>query len=314
MAQQISDIKRTLRSTAALAAWGMLAARRRHRGVVVCGGVVRVSHRSIRCGDRELVGRRLLPVARRPCSAGNLYIRRRQEVEQKAASRAASKANSAAWLEPALLAAGLDVARMIGGRRAVSLAAGAAAVVWLLNKSNENAERRRAARPGSARLKPSRLISTRPESTSDTRALRNKSAVQAFTTTNIRTSVRNREYSFHGALKHKWLGVDQRQELEERLCRACATTFWSCRSRSRAWPQCRRRGARRGEGQPGQVRRHRRRTALGRRCTRPRGRRRGGRDGRQCRRHRRKRDREHPISALAITEIMGFVLSSTMRR
>jgi hypothetical protein len=34
---------------------------------------------------------------------------------------------------------------MIGGRRAVSLAAGAAAVVWLLNKSNsESASRRRA--------------------------------------------------------------------------------------------------------------------------------------------------------------------------
>ena len=42
---------------------------------------------------------------------------------------------SIAWMEPAILAAGLDLARLIGGRRAASLAAGAVAAMWLLSKT-----------------------------------------------------------------------------------------------------------------------------------------------------------------------------------
>jgi hypothetical protein len=71
------------------------------------------------------------------------YIHRQRELERKAAAKAAANVNTTAWLEPALLAAGLDVARLIGGRRAVSLAAGAAAVVWLLNKANHDSAGRR---------------------------------------------------------------------------------------------------------------------------------------------------------------------------
>lgn len=41
--------------------------------------------------------------------------------------------SAAAWLEPSMVAAGLDIARMVGGRRATSLVAGALAVYWLLN-------------------------------------------------------------------------------------------------------------------------------------------------------------------------------------
>src|SRR4029077_7630936 len=64
------------------------------------------------------------------------YIRRRQELEQRAAAaRRAAAAQSASWMEPAILAAGLDLARMIGGRRTASLAAGAVAAMWLLRKT-----------------------------------------------------------------------------------------------------------------------------------------------------------------------------------
>jgi fructose-specific phosphotransferase system IIC component len=64
------------------------------------------------------------------------YIRRRQELEQKAAAaRRAAAAQSVSWMEPAILAAGLDLARLIGGRRAASLAAGAVAAMWLLSKT-----------------------------------------------------------------------------------------------------------------------------------------------------------------------------------
>jgi hypothetical protein len=148
IAQQISDVKRGMKSTAVMAAWGLLAAIA--VGIAVLWFAVAlfvfltdrygavIASLSVGGCFLLLAGIAVLAI---------LYIRRRHELEQRAASRAAAKANSTAWLEPALLAAGLDVARMIGGRRAVSLAAGAAAVVWLLNKSSENGERRRGA-PG----------------------------------------------------------------------------------------------------------------------------------------------------------------------
>jgi hypothetical protein len=143
IAHQISDMKRGLRSTAAMAAWGLLAAVA--VGIAVLWFAVALFvfltdrygavTASLSVGGCFLVlaGMSVLVI---------LYMRKQREVEHRAA---ASRANSMAWMEPALLAAGLDVARLIGGRRAVSLAAGAAAVVWLLNKSSsESAAKRRA--------------------------------------------------------------------------------------------------------------------------------------------------------------------------
>ena len=150
IAQHINEMKRGVRSTAVMAAWGLLA--------VVAVGIavmwfavalfVFLTDRYGAVTASLVVGGCFLLLAGISVLV-LLYIRRQRELEQRAASRAASRAaNSMPWMEPALLAAGLDVARMIGGRRAVSLAAGAAAVVWLLNKSSsESAERRRAGRP-----------------------------------------------------------------------------------------------------------------------------------------------------------------------
>lgn len=69
---------------------------------------------------------------------GALYVHSRREQERRmiAARRAAQ---STAWMEPAILAAGLDLARLVGGRRAASLAAGAVAAVWLLNRTGTSA-------------------------------------------------------------------------------------------------------------------------------------------------------------------------------
>jgi hypothetical protein len=142
IANQISDMKRGVRSTAAMAAWGLLAALA--VGIAVLWFAVALfvflTDRYGAVAASLSVGGCFLLLAGMAVLA-ILYIRRQRELEQRVA---AAKANSTAWLEPAILAAGLDVARLIGGRRAVSLAAGAAAVVWLLNKSNsESAERRR---------------------------------------------------------------------------------------------------------------------------------------------------------------------------
>ena len=148
-AQQINEMKRGVRATAAMAAWGSLAALA--VGIAVMWFAVALF---VFLADRYgavtaslVLGGCFLVLAGISVLV-LLSIRRQRELERRAAARAASRAaNSMPWMEPALLAAGLDVARMIGGRRAVSLAAGAAAVVWLLSKStSESAERRRAGR------------------------------------------------------------------------------------------------------------------------------------------------------------------------
>jgi len=143
IAHQISDMKRAFRSTAAMAAWGLLASVA--VGIAVLWFAVALfvflTDRYDAVTASLLVGGCFLVLAGILVLVV-LYMRRQRELEHRAA---ASRANSMAWMEPALLAAGLDVARLIGGRRAVSLAAGAAAVVWLLNKSStESAEKRRA--------------------------------------------------------------------------------------------------------------------------------------------------------------------------
>ena len=147
IAQQINEMKRGVRSTAVMAAWGLLAAVA--VGIAVLWFAVALfvflSNRYDAVTASLSVGGCFLVLAGIAALA-ILYIRRQRELEHRAALRAAARtANLMPWLEPAIIAAGLDVARLIGGRRAVSLAAGAAAVVWLLNNSNsESADRRRA--------------------------------------------------------------------------------------------------------------------------------------------------------------------------
>jgi Ca2+/Na+ antiporter len=45
------------------------------------------------------------------------------------------------WVNPSTLAAGLDMAQMVGGRRASALVVGAFAVVWLLGRLGQGATR-----------------------------------------------------------------------------------------------------------------------------------------------------------------------------
>lgn len=66
-----------------------------------------------------------------------------------AAETAAAHANATAWLEPSIVAAGLDIIRTIGGRRATTLAVGAVAAIWLLGRIPEHiAAATRTASPG----------------------------------------------------------------------------------------------------------------------------------------------------------------------
>ena len=148
IAQQINEMKRGLKSTAAMAAWGLLAAVA--VGIAVLWFAVALfvflSNRYDAVTASLSVGGCFLLLAglRRLRSFTFAGSASWSAGPLRAASRTA---NSMPWLEPAIIAAGLDVARLIGGRRAVSLAAGAAAVVWLLNKANnESADRRRAGR------------------------------------------------------------------------------------------------------------------------------------------------------------------------
>lgn len=65
-----------------------------------------------------------------------IYADRRRTLARK--SQATTAMTN--WLEPSIIATGLDVIRMIGGRRATTLAAGAVALYWLFNRPSESAE------------------------------------------------------------------------------------------------------------------------------------------------------------------------------
>ena len=140
IAEQISDIKRSLKAAAGMAAWMAAAAI-----VAVFAIVMFAVAFFIYLADRfdsltaSLTMAGCFVVLAAVFFVVARYVRRRQEVERQAAaaSRAAA-AQSTAWMEPAILAAGLDLARMIGGRRAASLAAGAVAAMWLLSKTSSN--------------------------------------------------------------------------------------------------------------------------------------------------------------------------------
>src|SRR5258708_5546970 len=134
IAEHISDIKRSLQATAGLAAWIAAAVLALVFAIVMFAAALFIyladrydalTASLILAGCFVALAAILVVPAR--------YIQRRQQLA--AAARRAAVAQSVAWMEPAILAAGLDLARLIGGRRAASLAAGAVAAMWLLSKT-----------------------------------------------------------------------------------------------------------------------------------------------------------------------------------
>jgi hypothetical protein len=143
IAEQISDAKRSLRATVGMAAWIAAAVI-----AIGCALVMFAIALFIWLSDRydALTASLILGGGFAALAfiffLGALYIHSRREQERRmvAARRAAE---STAWMEPAILAAGLDLARLIGGRRAASLAAGAVAALWLLSKTGTSASARK---------------------------------------------------------------------------------------------------------------------------------------------------------------------------
>jgi hypothetical protein len=135
IAEQISDAKRSLKATVGMAAWIAAAV-----VAIGCALVMFAIALFIWLADLydALTASLILGGGFAALAfllfLGALYIHSRREHERRimAARRAAQ---STAWIEPAILSAGLDLARLIGGRRAASLAAGAVAALWLLNKT-----------------------------------------------------------------------------------------------------------------------------------------------------------------------------------
>ena len=137
IAEHIEDIKHSLKATAGLAAWMGAAAVAAAFAFIMFAVALflyladrydALTASLILAGCFVALAAIFVVAAR--------YLQRRRELERKAAAaRRAAAAQSAAWMEPAILAAGLDLARLIGGRRAASLAAGAVAAVWLLSKT-----------------------------------------------------------------------------------------------------------------------------------------------------------------------------------
>src|SRR3954468_11287391 len=134
IAEHISDIKHSLKATAGLAAWMVAAVVAAMFAIVMFAAAFFIyladrydalTASLILAGCFAALAAIFVVVAR--------YIQRRQQLA--AAARRAAVAQSAAWMEPAILAAGLDLARLIGGRRTASLAAGAVAAMWLLSKT-----------------------------------------------------------------------------------------------------------------------------------------------------------------------------------
>jgi hypothetical protein len=143
IAEQISDAKRSLKATVGMAAWIAAAVI-----AIGCALVMFAIALFIWLSDRydALTASLILGGGFAALAfiffLGALYIHSRREQERRmvAARRAAQ---STAWMEPAILAAGLDLARLIGGRRAASLAAGTVAALWLLSKTGTGASARK---------------------------------------------------------------------------------------------------------------------------------------------------------------------------
>jgi hypothetical protein len=151
IAEQISDAKRSFKAMAGMAVWIAAAA-----FAIGCALLMFCIALFIWLSDRydALTASLILGGGFAALAfiffLGALYIHSRREQERRimAARRAAQ---STAWMEPAILAAGLDLARLIGGRRAASLAAGAVAALWLLNKTGAGSNSSRQPFEGSKR-------------------------------------------------------------------------------------------------------------------------------------------------------------------
>src|ERR1051325_8700543 len=128
--EQISDAKRSLKATVGMAAWLVAAAL-----AAACALIMFAVALFIFLTDQyDALTASLILAAGFVALAAvfvlvALYIRRRREQERRIAA-AHRAAQSVAWMEPAILAAGLDLARLIGGRRAASPAAGAGGAAW----------------------------------------------------------------------------------------------------------------------------------------------------------------------------------------
>ena len=137
IAEHINDIKHSLKATAGLAAW-MAAAVAAGVFALVMFAVALFIYLAERYDalTASLILAGCFAALAAIFVVAARYIQRRQDLERKAAAaRRAAAAQSASWMEPAILAAGLDLARMIGGRRTASLAAGAVAAMWLLSRT-----------------------------------------------------------------------------------------------------------------------------------------------------------------------------------
>jgi hypothetical protein len=142
IAEQISDAKRSLKATVGMVEWIAAAI-----VAIACAFVmfaialfIWLAHRYDALTASLILGAGFAVLAFIFFLVA-LYIRSRHEQERRmmAARRAAQ---STSWMEPAIVAAGLDLARLIGGRRTASLAAGAVAALWLLNKTGSNSNSR----------------------------------------------------------------------------------------------------------------------------------------------------------------------------
>ena len=65
------------------------------------------------------------------------WLIRRAKKQKLAAIQRSRPATSPGWVNPSTLAAGLDVAQLVGGKRASALVAGAFAFVWLLGRLSQ---------------------------------------------------------------------------------------------------------------------------------------------------------------------------------
>ncbi len=67
------------------------------------------------------------------------WLMRRAKRRKLAAMAAMQRSKPVtSWMNPSTIAAGLDVAQLVGGRRASALVAGAFAVVWLLGRLGQS--------------------------------------------------------------------------------------------------------------------------------------------------------------------------------
>lgn len=76
------------------------------------------------------------------CVALLVFVRSKQRATHRARDIAsAASAKTSTWLEPAIVATGLEIARTLGGKRVSMIVAGAFAISWLLSRAPSAGER-----------------------------------------------------------------------------------------------------------------------------------------------------------------------------